>query len=290
MGKKKSKNEQKQSKNENKDDGGKKEAKQSMTVVLKVDLHCEGCASKVMRSIRGFEGVESVKCDDADKLTVIGNVDPAELRETVEQKIRKKVQLVSPLPKKDKDKDNNKGNDGGGDDNKKKDTKEKQKEKPEEKKSKEPPVTTAVMKLNLHCEGCIHKIHRVLNKTKGFREVAIDRQKDLVTVKGSMDMKALAESLKKQLKKDVQIVPPKKEGEKKEKGGGGGGGDKEKGGGEGKSRGDGAGDAVEKLENKFQYQFEPQPQYPYAFGPGHGDHFHAPQMFSDENPNACTIM
>lgn len=117
----------------------------------------------------------------------------------------------------------------------------------------------------------------------------IDKQTDLVTVTGAMDMKALAEVLQKQLKKDVQIVPPKKENEKKEKGGG----DKGNGG------GDGGGEKMD--VNRMQ-----QPQlvgypYPFMYGPGMvGDQFqynpysvnqyHAPQMFSDENPNACSVM
>lgn len=38
---------------------------------------------------------------DANKLTVTGNVDPAWLRERVEYKTKKKVDLISPQPKKD---------------------------------------------------------------------------------------------------------------------------------------------------------------------------------------------
>lgn len=29
------------------------------------------------------------------------------------------------------------------------------------------PVTTAVLKLGLHCQGCIEKIHKIVSKTKG---------------------------------------------------------------------------------------------------------------------------
>lgn len=48
------------------------------------------------------EGVEKVKADcAANKLTVTGNADPAWLRERVEYKTKKKVELVSPQPKKD---------------------------------------------------------------------------------------------------------------------------------------------------------------------------------------------
>ena len=117
----------------------------------------------------------------------------------------------------------------------------------------------------------------------------IDTQKDLVTVTGSMDMKALADVLQKQLKRDVAVVPPKKDGDNKEKGGGGGDGKGKSGGGDENVQG-----------NKMQ---APPLVYPYPFvsGAGHavgdqfhynpyGPQFHAPQIFSDENPNACSVM
>ncbi|KAJ0098368.1 hypothetical protein Patl1_22201 [Pistacia atlantica] len=74
----------------------------------------------------------------------------------------------------------------------------------------EPPVTTAFLKLALHCEGCIVKIKNTLKKTKGVFSVKVDMQEELVTVTGTMDAKALAETLKKRLKRPVEIVPPKK--------------------------------------------------------------------------------
>lgn len=128
----------------------------------------------------------------------------------------------------------------------------------------------------------------------------IDRQKDLVTVIGAMDMKALAETLKKHLKKEVEILPPKKEGGGGDKGKGGGGeevgGNKGKGGGKGK---DGGGEEGGGGENKVQVQIGNPYPYMYALGPV-GDQFqhyshvygpyHAPQIFSDENPNACSVM
>lgn len=61
-------------------------------------------------------GVEKVQCDaDSNKLTVIGKVDPVMLREKVEQKTHKHVELVSPVPKKGgKEKDGGGGGGGGG--------------------------------------------------------------------------------------------------------------------------------------------------------------------------------
>lgn len=98
-------------------------------------MHCEGCAKKIKKVVRHFEGindslfrdfpskinhyseqlpnralilvelvtgVEDVKADiSANKLTVTGKVDPAKLRDKLAEKTKKKVELVSPQPKKD---------------------------------------------------------------------------------------------------------------------------------------------------------------------------------------------
>ncbi|XP_075513296.1 heavy metal-associated isoprenylated plant protein 3-like isoform X1 [Primulina tabacum] len=306
MGKQKKNTDAKEGDNKKNDDGG---GKGNVTVVLKADLHCDGCATKIIKCILSFDGVDIATIGEGQKITVVGKVDPLKLREKVEQKTHKKIELISPVPKKEANngdnKENAKGKENNGGDNqkqeKKKESKDKNsKDKPDEKKSKEKeiPVTTAVLKINLHCEGCIQKIRKIVTRTKGYQDMKIDRQKELVTVTGAMDMKALAEMLKKHLKKNVEIVPPKKEGEKKE--GGGGGGDKKKGGGGGDGGEAGSGGGGEKMEgNKMQYQAGYT--YPFMYGPGPaGDQFHynpfpvgllhAPQLFSDENPNACSVM
>ena len=76
------------------------------------------------------KGVANAKADsDTNKVTVIGKVDPAMLREKLEQKTKKKVELLSPAPKKDK-----KNDDGGGGDKK---AEKKPEKKAEDKKPKE---------------------------------------------------------------------------------------------------------------------------------------------------------
>ncbi|XP_019188943.1 PREDICTED: heavy metal-associated isoprenylated plant protein 3-like [Ipomoea nil] len=242
----------------------------SITVVLKADLHCEGCVSKIVKTIRSYDGVQTVDIDgNSDKVTVIGKVDPEKLRERVEAKTHKKIVLVSPQAK---------GGNGGekqkknGNDGEKKD------------KEKEPALTTVVLKMNLHCEGCIQKIQKTVSRTRGYLEMKVDPEKDLVTVTGKMNVKAMVEDLKKHLKKNVEIVPPKKE-----KGG------KENAGGE-KDGGGGGGKVVVVEGNRLQVQMGypyNQDPYPYACQTGYQPFYnypHAPQMFSDENPNACSVM
>ena len=38
------------------DGGGKKEEKGPVPVLLKVEMYCEGCVSKIVKSVRAFEG------------------------------------------------------------------------------------------------------------------------------------------------------------------------------------------------------------------------------------------
>lgn len=122
----------------------------------------------------------------------------------------------------------------------------------------------------------------------GVEDMAIERQKDLIMVKGKMDVKALIENLEEKLKRKVAVVVPKKD-----KDDGGDGGDKNKSGGE-VSGGGGVTDG-----NRLDYAAVPVPVPGYGYGygapygygnSGFGQHLPSPQMFSDENPNACSVM
>ncbi|WCJ40978.1 Heavy metal transport/detoxification superfamily protein [Euphorbia peplus] len=276
MGKKKNKNSQPQP--QHRDDcngGGEEEAEQNDSgqgggdinegknnnnnnnnnnggIILKIEMHCDGCASRILKVARSFQGVENVKVDsESNKLTVTGKVNPTQIRDFLQQKTKKKVDLISPQPKKE-------------DSNKKSDEK-----KPE--KPKEAGVTTAVIKLSFHCLGCIEKINKIVSKTKGLHEMSMDKQKETVTVKGTMDVKALTAALKDRLKREVEIVPPKKEGGggDGDKGGSGDGGKKKNGGGGGQDNAGGGGGGGGKMEgNRMEYVM--QPGFGYGFGPGPG--------------------
>ncbi|KAL6510947.1 hypothetical protein OROGR_022071 [Orobanche gracilis] len=319
------------------DHKNKKENNDNVTVVLTADLHCEGCVSKVLKCIRSFDGVEKASIGDKQRITVVGKVDPLKLRERLEKKTHKKVEIISPPLKKDRegrDEDNNAGGNDGKNEKEKKKKKEikgkNSEKKNDTKKSKEIelPVTTAVLRVHLHCHGCTQKIYRLVTKTKvclwGYQDMKIDKQKELVTVTGAMDINVLAKLLKKHLKKEVEILPPPKKeiehkdnkGGDKPKGGGdkgkiggGGGVDKGKivGGGGGGGGGEGGGekkkaDGGEKAEgNKSKFQAgHPDPIVygssgvvvveQFQYNPCELGSYHAPQIFSDENPNACSVM
>ncbi|XP_027352631.1 heavy metal-associated isoprenylated plant protein 6-like [Abrus precatorius] len=306
-------------------DGGAKQDDRPAPVVLKLDMHCEGCVKKIKRAVRHFDGVEDVKADlSGNKLTVAGKVDPAMLRDKLAEKTKKKVELVSPQPKKDTAAD-------------KPPEKKPEEKKPEDKKPEEksPKESTVVLKIRLHCDGCIQKIRKIILKTKGVESVKIEEGKDLVTVKGTMGVKEMVPYLNEKLKRNVEVVPPKKEDDKKEKNE-----KKENKEGSDKKEGDKKQESAPKVEvNKMEhygYGYPPPPMYWYdGYAPGqstgsssyavevqpgysnqgyiyvnnynqHGyvnqgytmeppplylhPHHPPPQMFSDENPNACSVM
>ncbi|XP_074570443.1 heavy metal-associated isoprenylated plant protein 3-like [Curcuma longa] len=292
--------------NEEKNEGGdcrkpEKNHGGSITVVLKVDMHCEGCSKKVVKSVRGVQGVEAVMADAGiGKLTVVGKLDPWKLRDHVEAKSHKKVDLISPtnFPK--------------NADTARKPSAAKQTDEKKQHQEKLV-VTTVTLKIRLHCEGCIRRIRKTILKIKGVESVVFDTQTDQVIVKGTMDSKALPEKLKTKMKRDVVVVQPKKEGgggekkekvgageeeKKKKKDGAGEGEKKKKDGGEEKKKGSkgGGGGGGEKKEEELVkaaavgaapagYAMEYYGGYGYRF-----EMVHAPQLFSDENPNSCSVM
>eukprot|EP01018_Ginkgo_biloba_P034313 Gb_38465 [translate_table: standard] len=107
------------------------------TVVLKVEIHCEKCKTRAMKTVAGVEGVESVAIDvKENKITVIGEADPVCLA----SKLRKFgcTELISVAEKKEEKKPAEK--------------------KPEEKKpaeKKDPPVTYVYLpqSCNRCCDG-----------------------------------------------------------------------------------------------------------------------------------------
>uniref|UniRef100_A0A0E0NPT0 HMA domain-containing protein n=1 Tax=Oryza rufipogon TaxID=4529 RepID=A0A0E0NPT0_ORYRU len=332
-------------------------------VVLRMELHCAGCAQKVKKSIKHLAGVESVAADVATNTVVVaGTAEAAALKARIEAKTKKPVEVVSAggggaaakkpaaEPKAVKD-------DGG----EKKDAQAKEekgkKQPPEEKKPKE---ETVLLRIRLHCDGCADRIRRRIYKIKGVKEVVMDgNAKDEVKVSGTMDVPAMLTYLTEKLNRAVEAVAPgsKKDEKKKDKGGDADGGEKKKdaAGGDKKDKGKSievAGPSTAAAaasmapapaeastyhvspygHGYFAYpqQQGPPPSYYQYYGGGNGDgvgyanpnaggaggYYHphpndvpnyqpppsyppypyqldmspAPQLFSDENPNACSVM
>ncbi|CAL8144484.1 unnamed protein product [Prunus armeniaca] len=98
---KKEEKKEEEKKKEGKDEKEEKKEEEPPEILLKVDMHCEACARKVARALKGFEGVEDVTTDSkASKVVVKGKAaDPIKVCERLQKKSGKKVELISPLPK-----------------------------------------------------------------------------------------------------------------------------------------------------------------------------------------------
>ncbi|TKW04021.1 hypothetical protein SEVIR_7G081900v4 [Setaria viridis] len=308
-------------------------------VEMRVYMHCEGCARKVKKILRRFDGVEDVIADSkAHKVVVKGKkaaADPMKVVERVQKKTGRKVELLSPIPPPPEEK--------------KEEEKEEEPEPPKPEEKKEPPVIAVVLKVHMHCEACAEGIRKRILKMKGVQSAEPDLKASEVTVKGVFEEAKLAEYVYKRTGKHAAIIkcepvpPPESAGgddkakeEKKAEGGGeekkddgkeekkegkeGGGeekkDEKEK---EKESGETAAGDEKDKADKEkdaaaiaaaslymhyprfpFPAGYYPPPPLPppgYVYQPAYPPPSYAahhqtmaPQIFSDENPNACSVM
>ncbi|OIT28973.1 PREDICTED: heavy metal-associated isoprenylated plant protein 7-like [Nicotiana attenuata] len=253
---------------EEKKEEEKKEDEAPQEIVLKVDMHCEACARKVARSLKGFQGVEEVTADcKASKVVVKGkNADPLKVFERVKKKSGRKVELISPLPKPTEDK------------------KDEKKEEPpkEEKKDEPPPVITVKLIVQMHCDACAQALQKRIRKIQGVESVTTDLGNNQVVVKGVVDPEKLVSDVYKRTGKQAIVVKEeekkeeeKKEEEKKEKE------EEKKGNEQEESKGEDDKTTTDIKKNEYlhpkDYIYMEYANYP-------------PQIFSDENPHACSLM
>ncbi|KAL5719764.1 hypothetical protein ACHQM5_012505 [Ranunculus cassubicifolius] len=269
-------------------------------IILKVFMHCEGCAKKVRRCLKGFDGVEDVQTDCKTSKVIVkgGKADPLKVLDRVQKKSHKQVELISPIPKPpvegETKEENNKEN-----------------VKPEEvKKKEEEVIITVVLKVHMHCEACAQEIQKRIMRMKGVKNAEADTKSSQVTVVGVFDPAKLVEYVYKRTGKHAMIVktePEKKEeepekakeenAEKKEEGEkakddekkeGGEGEAKPAEGGEAKPA-EGEGEPTKVVEMKaHEYYYFPPPPVPKYYSME--NYAYPPQIFSDENPNACSVM
>ncbi|KAK9133971.1 hypothetical protein Scep_013499 [Stephania cephalantha] len=236
-------------------------------IVLRVDMHCEACARKVIRALKGFQGVEDVKTDcKSHKVIVKGKTaDPLKVCERVQRKSGRKVEIISPLPKPSEEE--------------KKEEEKKEEKKEEEKKDEPPPVITVILKMYMHCEACAQLLRKRIRKIAGVESVETDVVTNQVIVKGVLDPTTLVESVYKKTKRQALIVrneekPEEKKEEEEEK-------KKEEVKEEEKKEGE-DGEDDKKIEAKKSEYWPSMYAIEYAY---------PPQIFSDENPNAyCSVM
>ncbi|KAL3835722.1 hypothetical protein ACJIZ3_010458 [Penstemon smallii] len=132
------------------------------------------------------------------------------------------------------------------------------KEEKKEKKKPEGKVIEVELKVYLHCEGCAKEIKNCIHKMEGVKTVDPDMGKNLVTVKGTMDPKKLVEFIDKRGGRRAEIVKQRNKD------------DNDKG-------------AIWNYINNNNDKKMYNKKYPQEL-------VYAPQLFSDENPNSCSLM
>ncbi|CAJ2644233.1 heavy metal-associated isoprenylated plant protein 8-like [Trifolium pratense] len=182
MGKKEENNEKKES-----EKGG---------VVLKANIHCEGCSDQISKCLKGFEGITHIRIDrENSKIYLKGEVikDPSKVLERLQKKFSKNVELISPKPKPEI----------------------KQKKEPEKKEQAKAKVKTMVLKMYIHCEGCANDVTTNIGKMEGVESVVLDEEKSHVTVRGTIESSKVVEYVKKKFGKHADII---KEDERRDQG------------------------------------------------------------------------
>ncbi|XP_068644416.1 heavy metal-associated isoprenylated plant protein 7-like [Aristolochia californica] len=235
-------------------------------IVLKVDMHCEGCARRVRRSLRGFQGVEDVVTDcKSHKVVVKGKTaDPVKVCERIQRKSGKKAEIISPLPKPQEEE---------------KIKKEDDKDKAEEKKEQPPPVVIVTLKVGMHCEACAQVLHKRIRSMEGVESVETDIKTNQVIVKGIVDPEKLVKTVYKRTGKLCSVVKDEKEEDKKkeeEK--------KEEKKDEKAEEGEKKEGEEDKGNNASAKKSEYWPPKDYV------EYIYPPEIFSDENPHACSVM
>ncbi|KAG8381611.1 hypothetical protein BUALT_Bualt06G0139500 [Buddleja alternifolia] len=290
------KEEKVEEKKEEKIEEKKEKPKPPSPLVLFVDLHCVGCAKKIERSISKIRGVEGVVIDMAkNEVTIKGVIEPQAVCNRIMKKIKRRAKVLSPLPEAEGEPI------------------------PEVVASQVSGLTTVELNVNMHCEACAQQLKAKILKMKGVRNVETELSSGKVTVTGTMDGDCLVDYVYRRTKKQAKIVPqpepepapvpepekpleekteekpaeeakPEEKKEEEEKKDPPPEEEKKDGGAGGETTAEQGGEAVEMVRNveeqsmhKMMYHYNYQPLYVMERIP-------APQLFSDENPNACSIV
>ncbi|KAK9144492.1 hypothetical protein Sjap_004395 [Stephania japonica] len=234
----------------------KKEAKERagvITAVYKLNLHCPQCARQIHKALMRTEEVRNVEVDaEKNEIKVHGKIDVTKIHERIKKITKKKVDLISPVPKSTISKESSD----------EKIVKEKKETKAELL------VSTTTLKVHMHCGKCEYDLKKKILKLKGVHSVKTDFKAQTLAAEGTIEPTKLVEYIQKRVHKHAEIVTQKKEQEKKEK--------------------------VKEVETKKVTEEEKVVgaktakeinNLPYI-----AHYVYAPQLFSDENPNACLIM
>ncbi|KAL6006627.1 hypothetical protein ACLOJK_032120 [Asimina triloba] len=187
--------EKSEEKKEEKPEEKKEEPKPPSPVILFVDMHCVGCAKRVERCIMKCRGVEAVDIDMGQNTVKIkGIVDPQALCMRIQKKTKRRAKVLSPLP-----------------------PPEGEESKPEVVTSEVSGPSTVVLNVNMHCEACAEQLQSKILKLRGVQSVETELSASKVTVTGTMDAERLVEYVYRRTRKVAKIVPQPEEKAPEEK-------------------------------------------------------------------------
>lgn len=251
--------------------------------ILYVDLHCVGCAKKIERSILKIRGVEEVVMDMTEnQVTIKGVLDPQAVCNKIKKKTKRMAKVLSPLPAAEGE------------------------PLPPTINSQVSGLTTVELNVNMHCQACADQLKKKILEMRGVQTTVTEYTTGKVIVTGTMDEKKLVDYVYRRTKKQARIVPqpdpepdekPAAEEEKKEESGEGPEKpaeaeeekeeEKEK---EKKEEEDVGGEDMEVTEEMATAEEEVMKRMMYYYQPLYViERVPPPQLFSDENPNACCI-
>lgn len=185
---------QEEKKEEKAEDQKKEEPKPPSPFVLYVDLHCVGCAKKIEKSIMKIRGVEGVVIDmDRNEVTIKGIVEPQAVCTKIMKRTKRSAKVLSPLPASEGE------------------------PMPEVVASQVSGLITVELNVNMHCDACAEQLKRKILQMRGVQTAVTELSTGKVIVTGTMDGDKLVDYVYRRTKKQAQIVPqPEPEPEKKE--------------------------------------------------------------------------
>ncbi|XP_002526528.2 heavy metal-associated isoprenylated plant protein 4 [Ricinus communis] len=233
-----------------------------ITAVYKVNLHCQQCARDIKKPLMNMQGVHNVDVDfQKAEIKVKGVIDVIKIHKQIEKWSKKKVEMVSPEIKIK--------NTGAT-------------EKKLVEQTKKAILRTTSIKVHMHCDKCENDLQNRLLKHEGIYSVKTNMKTQTLLVQGIIESDKLLAYIRKKVHKNAEIITskPEKMEEKKE---------------------------VKEAEIKEKQQveaisinstklveFKTEKKVAAQTTEGNAPYFihyvYAPQLFSDENPNACIIM
>ncbi|KAL0759825.1 hypothetical protein Bca101_075975 [Brassica carinata] len=265
----------------------KEKGEEIITAVYKVHLHCRKCACDIKKPLFRFQGVHGVDVDlEKNEIKVKGKIEVVKIHKQIEKWSKKKVELISPKSSEVKKTSTTTTT-----------TSVVEKKTTEVKKDV---IRETVLKVHIHCAKCDQDLQNKLLKHKAIHIVKTDTKAQTLTVQGTIESAKLLTYIRKKVHKHAEIVSSKTEEEKKkeeeekkkkkeeeEK--------KKKEEEEKKKKAEVKVEVTktttqivefkEKEKVKVEGQKDKDGNIPYFV-----HYVYAPQLFSDENPNACCIV